>query len=421
MSMHVGNIRKSISRWRVVWLACAVYSVYFIILRSSTVLYVSIYRTLARDLASQGTTFSQEVFLRPAAHHSACLVNVNRRPCTTAARHHFIWTQQDPHRSQHGWSWGESPKPCQPAIKWNVGSWIFTFVAEVIHSFLRCPHWSFTGFFGSGWKDRMASCTIDLGPCWFPYSNHPVLIWLYMMSSILSHTKFMLQARLGCFPCFECRRKLWNLNVHRVEKHCTFFLKKSNIIWKRERSTYELIAFCVFLGILVFFWPCFYQPSRKVLVSVDPLEDNFHGYGLPSFTSHLWAESDNFEVHPGDFPRFFFSKTSLCYFGMDFSLGVFEMIWNWSILKHWIGLVLNDTLKDWAARTWWWHEILFQQFHFWELSFMSTMRPSLLIAFCSRHFSSNGRRMDLAFWCLFPTLIRWSIYTPWVLLSVHVA
>eukprot|EP00434_Breviolum_minutum_P003115 symbB.v1.2.002741.t2/scaffold146.1/size298692/22 len=39
--------------------------------------------------------------------------------------------------------------------------------------------------------------------------------------------------------------------------------------------------------------------ERKVLVSVDPLEDNFHGYGLPSFTSHLWAESDNFEVHPG--------------------------------------------------------------------------------------------------------------------------
>lgn len=43
MSMHVGNIRKSISRWRVVWLACAVYSVYFIILRSYTVLYVSIF------------------------------------------------------------------------------------------------------------------------------------------------------------------------------------------------------------------------------------------------------------------------------------------------------------------------------------------------------------------------------------------
>ena len=73
----------------------------------------------------------------------------------------------------------------------------------------------------------------------------------------------------------------------------------------------------------MFFWPCFYQPSRKVLVSVDPLEDNFHGYGLPSFTSHLWAESDNFEVHPGDFPRFFFFKNIVVLFWDGFFLGSF--------------------------------------------------------------------------------------------------
>lgn len=42
------------------------------------------------------------------------------------------------------------------------------------------------------------------------------------------------------------------------------------------------------------------RDGRKILVSVDPLEDEFHGYGLPAFTSHMWADSDRFAVHPGD-------------------------------------------------------------------------------------------------------------------------
>ncbi|CAK9115003.1 unnamed protein product [Durusdinium trenchii] len=37
----------------------------------------------------------------------------------------------------------------------------------------------------------------------------------------------------------------------------------------------------------------------QVLVSVDPFEDQFHGYGLPAFTSHLWADSERFKVHEG--------------------------------------------------------------------------------------------------------------------------
>lgn len=36
---------------------------------------------------------------------------------------------------------------------------------------------------------------------------------------------------------------------------------------------------------------------------MDPLEDEFHGYGLPAFTSHMWADSDRFAVHPGELFR----------------------------------------------------------------------------------------------------------------------
>ena len=36
----------------------------------------------------------------------------------------------------------------------------------------------------------------------------------------------------------------------------------------------------------------------RILASVDPNEDRFHGHGLPAFTSHLWARSD-VEVLPG--------------------------------------------------------------------------------------------------------------------------
>ncbi len=76
------------------------------------------------------------------------------------------------------------------------------------------------------------------------------------------------------------------------------------------------------------------------------------------------------------FPYFF--QRHRCRFGIF--LGVFEMklIYTEAECRMVFG---SDTLKDWAALTWWWHEILFQQFHFWELSFMSTMRPCLLLVF----------------------------------------
>eukprot|EP00439_Symbiodinium_sp_Y106_P071575 s915_g12.t2 len=39
--------------------------------------------------------------------------------------------------------------------------------------------------------------------------------------------------------------------------------------------------------------------GRKYMVSVDPFEDQFHGYGLPAFTSHLWADHGDFHVLEG--------------------------------------------------------------------------------------------------------------------------
>ncbi|CAE7898972.1 fucT [Symbiodinium necroappetens] len=41
------------------------------------------------------------------------------------------------------------------------------------------------------------------------------------------------------------------------------------------------------------------ETGRKFLVSVDPFEDQFHGYGLPAFTSHLWADHRDFRVLEG--------------------------------------------------------------------------------------------------------------------------
>ncbi|CAE7615288.1 fucT [Symbiodinium natans] len=41
------------------------------------------------------------------------------------------------------------------------------------------------------------------------------------------------------------------------------------------------------------------ETGRKFLVSVDPFEDQFHGYGLPAFTSHLWSDHKDFHVLEG--------------------------------------------------------------------------------------------------------------------------
>ena len=39
--------------------------------------------------------------------------------------------------------------------------------------------------------------------------------------------------------------------------------------------------------------------GARIVVSVDPEEDRFHGHGLPAFTSHFW-QREGFEVLPGE-------------------------------------------------------------------------------------------------------------------------
>lgn len=130
----------------------------------------------------------------------------------------------------------------------------------------------------------------------------------------------------------------------------------------------------------------------------------------------LWSSSRRFSA-------IFFSKTSFCYFGMDFSFGVFDMVWNWSILKTLggIGLVLMILSRtelpglDGGTR-FSSSSSIFGSYHL--------CRPwghlcwSLFVPDISHQMAGEW---TWHFGVCFHTLIRWSIYTPWVPLSVHVA